>query len=257
MSTVTNRVGQIKKQSRFLKLKDFEQVYFEDGLSLSDDVSVSAPLIGTVVESLSEFLLGQDKNEVFKEAAYGFYLFTKTRKENNDEVLGSIEEILSNIKGLDKESIQYACLLSNYELYFRSSYYVPVTIENIDDETIKNIEILVNRTVKYFSDNTTFVTSGVTFEGAYNDVIKKGDMDILTEDGLWDIKVKKSHIQTKDSLQLLTYYVLGLHSDKKDMFTRLNKIGVFNPKLNLAYTINVSDIPQETISNVEKEVIGY
>lgn len=257
MSTVTNRVGQIKKQSRFLKLSDFEKNYFEDGLNLSDDASISAQLIGTVVESLSEFLLGQDKNEVFKEAAFGLHLLNKTGQGNDESTMGDILELLSNIKGLDKESIQYACLLSNYELYYRSAYYVPLSIESINDETISNIQILVNRTVKYFSENTTFVTSGVTFEGAYNDVIQKGDMDILTEDGLWEIKVKKSHIQTKDSLQLLTYYVLGLHSDNKEMFTKLNKIGVFNPRLNLAYIVNISDIAQETIYNVEKEVIGY
>ena len=35
-----------------------------------------------------------------------------------------------------------------------------------------------------------------------------------------------------------------------------DKIGIFNPRLNNVYTLNVDTIPRETINNVKKVVIG-
>ena len=52
------------------------------------------------------------------------------------------------------------------------------------------------------------------------------------------------------------YYIMGKHS-KKPEFAKIKKIGIFNPKLNTVYLLDVKDIPKTIIKTVEKDVICY
>ena len=90
----------------------------------------------------------------------------------------------------------------------------------------------------------------------YTKIVSTGDADYLTNDTLWDIKVLKSSIQSKHTLQLLMYYIMGKHSEKSE-FNDITKIGIYNPRLNEAYILKVSEIPEEIIKMVEKDVICY
>ena len=58
------------------------------------------------------------------------------------------------------------------------------------------------------------------------------------------------------TLQLLVYYIMGLHSVHPE-FNGVKKLGIFNPRLNTAYTVDIATIPQETMDAVSREVIGY
>lgn len=49
---------------------------------------------------------------------------------------------------------------------------------------------------------------------------------------------------------------MGLHSIH-DEFQEVDKIGIFNPKLNKVYVREIKDIPSEIITEVSKDVIGY
>ena len=40
-------------------------------------------------------------------------------------------------------------------------------------------------------------------------------------------------------------------------FNDITKIGIYNPRLNKAYILKVSEIPEEIIKMVEKDVICY
>ena len=52
------------------------------------------------------------------------------------------------------------------------------------------------------------------------------------------------------------YWIMGQHSEKKE-FKNLSKLGIFNPRLNKVYLINMSDIPDDIIKSVEYDVICY
>lgn len=52
------------------------------------------------------------------------------------------------------------------------------------------------------------------------------------------------------------YYIMGKHSEKSE-FNDITKIGIYNPRLNEAYILKVSEIPEEIIKMVEKDVICY
>ena len=83
-----------------------------------------------------------------------------------------------------------------------------------------------------------------------------GDGDFLTSDTLWDFKVLKKSPQSKHTLQILMYWIMGQHSGQA-IFNGINKIGIYNPRSNTAYTLDVSKIHSDTISAIEKEVICY
>lgn len=76
-------------------------------------------------------------------------------------------------------------------------------------------------------------------------------VNYLTSDGLWDLKVSKSKPTSKHTLQLLMYWIMGKHSGQK-IYDNIQKFGIFNPRLNTVYTMDVRLIPQETIEEVEK-----
>lgn len=52
------------------------------------------------------------------------------------------------------------------------------------------------------------------------------------------------------------YWIMGQHSGKPE-FKSVTKLGIFNPRLNLVYTLNIQDIPEEVVQTVESEVICY
>lgn len=52
------------------------------------------------------------------------------------------------------------------------------------------------------------------------------------------------------------YWRMGLRSVHPE-FRNVRYLGVYNPRLNVASRIEVSQIPDEVIDAVEKDVIGY
>ena len=52
------------------------------------------------------------------------------------------------------------------------------------------------------------------------------------------------------------YWIMGQHSGQR-IYKNITKLGIFNPRLNKVYLINVSDIPKSVIKAIEKEVICY
>lgn len=98
---------------------------------------------------------------------------------------------------------------------------------------------------------------GFTFETAgYTDVVDSGDGDFLTRDTLWDFKVLSKNPSPKYTLQIIMYWIMGQHSGK-DIFKGISRVGIFNPRLNVVYTIDVTDIGNDVIKQIEDNVICY
>ena len=123
-----------------------------------------------------------------------------------------------------------------------------------DDNTIGNIEIMVKRAIQFFKEYGPVVEEGFTFQGGYTSTVNAGDGDFITADTLWDFKVSIAEPKKEHTLQLLMYYLMGQHSIHKNLHT-ITHLGIFNPRLNKVYRLNISDIPSEVIKAVEKDVI--
>ena len=58
------------------------------------------------------------------------------------------------------------------------------------------------------------------------------------------------------TLQVLVYYIMGLHSYDSDFLSIVN-LGFYNPRKNIVYQLPVSSIPLDLIQTIENEVICY
>ena len=250
MASVTTRTKEIKQpRGGYLNIKDFEVLDLDDGKILYENENMNPSTVGIVVDYLSRFMLTHDLVEAFKISLYGATLVNKVEEA---------AYLLSQVEGLDDKSIIAACKMASFDIAFRvspasfSGYYHI----NPNEQTIKNIRTMVQRSLLFFEMFGPIIKDGFTFEGGYTDTISTGDGDFLTQDILFDFKVSKNEPNTKYTLQILVYYIMGLHSIH-NCFKNLTGLGLFNPRLNKVYLYDLSKLSPEIIKEIEQNVICY
>ena len=255
MVSVTGRIQAIKKidyakqpRGGYINPRSLNENHFEDGITLSSHENIHASLIGIVVDYLTRFCQGS--SHAFSSPMSGAIMMKE---------LEYASELLSEVKGLDDHSIFNACRLCGYESVARAGKkaYVPVITINPTDETIYNIKTMVTRSLHFFEKYGPVLKEDIIFEGGYTEIITTGDADFLTQNALWDMKVSKSKPTNDHTLQLLIYYLMGKKSKLQTSFDQVSKLGVFNPRLNTAYSLEVDSIDPIVIETVSKNVIGY
>ena len=145
-----------------------------------------------------------------------------------------------------------------YDSYYRAKR-APETdpfMTFVDHQTCENIRVMIQRSKTFFELYGPVVESGPKFPGAYTNIVAAGDGDYLTESTIWDFKVSKNLPTKEHTLQLAMYYIMGKHSNNIN-FGTIRNIGIFNPRLNAVYILNMGDVPMETMKRIEIEVIGY
>lgn len=262
MYSVTKRVKSVKQpRGGYLNKKLFNKTIINDGEELKDNENIHGSLIGTAVDYLTRFMMGTPKEEAFNISLAG----AKIHDEHYERIVGRrgfstfwSTFLLKQIKGLDSHSIEAACKLVGFDVCMRAGvgYYKPVQDIKPNSETIHNVRVMVERCIHFWDLHGPILKDGIVFPGAYTDIISSGDADFLTRDTLWDFKVLKGDITSINTLQLLVYYIMGTHSIH-DEFKSVEKIGIYNPRKNEIYLLNVSSITCELINQVSQEVIGY
>lgn len=250
MYSVTQRIKTIKQpRGGYINPKAFEVTQLNDGIELFENENIHSSIMGLVVDYLTRYMIGATAKNAFSISLLGSDIIKERKKAEN---------LLEDIKGLDDKSIINACKLSGYDVCFRAGIrgYKPVDTINPNSETIYNIRTMVNRGIKFFDQYGPVTLDGFVFVGGYTDIVSSGDGDFLTKDTLWDFKVSKDKPKSAHTLQLLMYYIMGKRSINKE-FETVKNIGIFNPRLNVVYSLEINKIPQEIIDTVSKEVIGY
>lgn len=250
MSSVTNRIKEIKQpKGGYVNPKELEEIELKDEKNLNVEENIHASIVGMAVDYLSRLGMGNTKEEAFKISLMGARTIQQSSKAN---------KLLDKIKGLDDESIIAACKLVGYDVCYRAgvSFFKPVEDINPDEKTIENIRIMVNRVYMFIIKYGPVIEEGMTFAGGYTQTITSGDADFMTEDTLWDFKVSNDKPKSAHTLQLLVYYLLGINSNNYK-YSKIKKLGIYNPRLNKVFIIEIDKISKEIIRNVENEVIGY
>lgn len=236
----------------YLRIRDMDVTEINDITTLHNrqDQGASLKIIALAVDHLTHILLGFDKQDTFLVSMMGSKMVNE-----QDQAL----ELLEKIDGLEDESIINTCKLVGYRALYRGGKYRFVPIEEIEpsEETIEDIRTMVTRSLKFFEESGPILKNHITFEGAYTSRIRTGEVDFLTEDAIWDFKILKHPVRKEDTLQLLLYYLLGLQSHEKEKFEKLTKIGIYNPRLNVAYTIDVDKIDETLKKEIYERIIGY
>ena len=259
MATVT-AIAKTAKQPRggFVKPSSMTITNYDDGQTLADNENVHASIIGMCVDYMTRFLQSKNVTEAFNISILGAI---EAEKLTGIRYTKDMLKYLKRIKKLNDKAIFNACKAVSFDVWYRnpmSAILAKGADEiNPDRHTIRNIKILINRCMSFFDKYGPITVDGFTFEeNGYTEKVTAGDGDFLTADTLWDLKVSKSAPTSKHTLQLLMYYIMGKHSGKPE-FAGIKKIGIFNPRLNRVYLLDVSAIPDETIKTVEEEIIGY
>lgn len=250
MASVTQRIKQITQPyGGYLPAKLFDKTYLQDDYVLYEEENIAASLIGLAVDYLTRFKLGETAKKAFSISLNGALLINMY-----DKALS----LVNKINGLDDISIISACKLCGFDVCFRQSLNAYTPIEEIepDKKTIYNIKVMVERSLKFFSEYGPVICSEPVFDGGYTSTVHSGDGDFVTIDTLWDFKVSKNHITSKHTLQILMYYIMGQHSIYK-YFNNIKYLGFYNPRLNIVYLYPVNNISPEIINIIEKEVICY
>lgn len=265
MSSVTARIKEVKQpKGGYIRPSQFEEIIFNDDLILEEE-NIHSSILGMAVDYLTRFVNGTSLEKAFEISIIGYetrmmLLGKHILKEDQEKGL-DVWSLLKQINGLDDQSIIAACKACTYDVWKRSLMGAMTArgAEEImpDEATIKNIRIMVNRSISFWKKYGPVKADGFTFEkDGYSSVVDSGDGDYLTEDTLWDFKVSKSKLSSKHTLQLLMYWIMGQHSGKEE-FKKVNRIGIFNPRLNTMYLLDMRTVSPEVIEAVERDVICY
>lgn len=273
MASVTQRIKEIKQpKGGYIPPSSFKKIVFEDGVILHKE-SISPATVGMTVDYLSRFMTGSKREDAFKISLQGYICRISILGEAvliKDKLNGrDAYTLLGGIKGLDNHSITKACMLTGYDVWLRNTQAALMAKEQPDkpdNDTIENIRTMVERSIAFFgkygpvtSDGFTFVKEdrhGNIIKSGYTDTVNTGDGDFLTKDTLWDFKVSKYAPTSDHTLQILMYWIMGLHSGK-EIFQSIKRLGIYNPRLNTVYLIKTKDIPADVIKAVERNVICY
>lgn len=250
MASVTQRISKIKQpRGGYLNPNDFEIVKLDDIRSLNGCENIHASLIGLAVDYLTRFMKTKNAEEAFAISRLGAEIVM------SEDIF---DMFIGKVTGLDDKSITYACKLCGFDAAFRAGImaYKPVEQINPDAKTIEDIRTMVERSLRFFEKYGPVTHEGFTFEGGYTKTVDAGDGDFLTEDTLWDFKTSVKDPTNKHTLQLLMYYIMGLHS-KHAYYKKIKKLGIYNPKLNKVYLYEISNISPDIIKSVEDDVICY
>lgn len=219
--------------------------------------------MGLVIDYLSRFMTGASVEEAFRICITGYrariMLLGKNILKKDEKKKIDILSLLEQIKGLDDNSIIAACKACTYDPWLRNPVGAMMAKgadeTNPDKVTIENIKIMVNRGITFWGNYGPVTVDGFTFEtDGYTSTVNTGDGDYLTADTMWDFKVIKSKPTNKHTLQLFMYWIMGQHSGKKE-FKSIKKLGIFNPRLNIVYLLDMSTILEDIIKEVEDTVI--
>lgn len=231
---VTSRAAHFK-QSRggFINPKNMVMTVLGDGIdSLNSNENIAPTQIGSDVDALTRYATSTSEE-------YKRWLLPLNDGYEHDKWFKSFLK--------DIRKTQNYALISDYMHH----------IHNCDDvDTIQNVFTMVKRSIKFLDIFGPKVRDTLMFEGGYSCLVSGGSGDFLTEDTLWDFKVSKKLPTSVHTLQLLMYWRMGVHSIHPE-YQNVKKIGVYNPRMNATFTYDISLIPDDVISVVDDDVIGY
>lgn len=254
MSSVVQRIKEVKQlRGGYINPKQFNYFELSSTDKLNENENIAATTIGLVVDYLFRVQQGELPQDAFRISLLGAKLAKQEKIGNH---------FLSKINNkFDDDCIINACRLTAYDMAYRAGIN-PIMSQiyvRPDENTINNIKIMLKR-CQNFVNIYGEIKSDLTFELGYTQTVHAGDGDFMTKDIIWDMKVSTKKLSSAHTLQIYMYYLLAKESYKNGAhpeYQSLQKLGIFNPRLNCIYILDTKNIPDEIEYAVKRNVLGY
>lgn len=257
MLSVTQRVRCfLQPEGGYVPRQMFRETQYEDNCEVKEIEPAFVAIQGLAVDYLTRFILSNDKQSAFQISILGAKKVDEVYENNNEH--NHIMALLEIVTGLDDASIYSACKIVGYDVAYRWKVEAFQDVEKIlpSYEVIHNIRVMVKRGVAFLAKIGPVVCDQFTFEGGYTLLVDSGDGDFLTKETLIDFKTSVLKFSSQWSLQLLMYYLLGIHSIHEE-FQTIRALCIFNPYVNKSYVCELDEISDEIKYKVSHEVLGY
>ncbi len=247
--TITERVNTVTQpDGGYLNPAKMTVTVLGEGAEvLNHKESTNPDLVETAVYYLLRFMLGKPAKSAFNTCLYAALI------EVNDEIA---QKMVDGITGLEKYSVINAVNLCGFDLCCKAdvSYDNEIDRRVPDDATIENIIAMVRRSLLFSKEYGLNSIDRLGFDGGYTNTVRNGFGDLLTEDTIWNFRTSWSAPNEKDTLCVLMYWRLFVHSVTHEP-NSVKYIGIFNPRRNEVYRIAVADIPDDLVLKIDRDVI--
>ncbi len=248
MASFQSQIQKLYENGVFLEKIPFSESEICDNIELSKEDNLSERIIRNALWNLLCIRFSKSEEEkllVFEEP------FMKNSYINGIDASKKLYcEAVAGGEGEVYAALKLAALCRT------SSDASPVAEISIcpNETTVPDINKMARRCCDFFSTSRRVIKFNFDFEGAYNEKVSCGKGDFLTKDGIWSISVSKALPSEFEFVLLAAQYVLGQHCHDAAKFRKIKNLGIFNPRLCRAFSVNVGDIPKDIISVLTKEL---
>lgn len=280
MSSVSELVETIEQPIfGILPISCFEKKELkQDSYVLSGKNSIPAAHLGLIVDYCIKYILGVKLSDILhvEYAGYAEHIRVSAIRffdsiseqsltqiyiedERKNICLSDFISKVENAKTFDDfvTNMLYVIQYGDFIRNFRYAYdRIGETFKTkLSKEELQDILVLFMRTQSWIS---TFddVTPMYKFKPyGYNNTVTSGEGDFCTKNTLWDLKVSNGEPTTKDTLQLLIYYIMAKHSGNK-LYKDVDSVGVYNPRLDTTWLCDIQRIKPSIIKKVSS-ILGF
>ena len=249
--TVTQRIKAIQQPAGgYIPVSAMSIKQYRDNFSLNSKENISANYVELAVDYLTRFRVTGNVEEAFDIPILGAKILFHNYGMREESLY--CLRLLESVKAGD---ISSAVQLTAYDVVYRAGI-TGIQKMSPDAATLENIKIMVNRGVSFLK-RFSEIKTGLTFEGGYTNVVVNGDCDYLTDNSLIDFKVLRGNVTKNHTLQILMYYLMGLHSIHSSEFQKVKWLALFNPRKNVVHYVSIRKISEDGINEVSRDIIGY
>lgn len=150
----------------------------------------------------------------------------------------------------------------------------------LSTEDNQQIMTLANRTVQFFKkyDRPLSIGFNLSDYRTSETPAVDGEIDYLGRDGVWDIKTGSWHtrfygnapfitdpsdddgykypVSRRNLLQVILYYLIGLHCHDAGVFENMNYLGIYNARYDMGVKIDIDQLPQTMMHDLEVNTLG-
>lgn len=187
----------------------------------------------------------------------------KSLKRHCHDVNDIILPALSKMTTLDNNTIRLIAYLSQFDAMSDSrkigDCVLSLNRKSIDNSTFENIKIMAERTKNFFEWGNIKFNEAIPYLNAfgYTEEVTSGRPDMVADGAIINVSLSKTPPTNKNTAELMLEYVMATKTGCA-MFKNIERLIIWNPRLNQAWTCNVASTIDSTMyKHVKDDILQY